>query len=180
MVWTQALLWLISGIIVGALLYNWLAKVGERHARVVSIGVCEDSGAPHLHITAVGVLEKFPPHAKTEVTSKGMRDPKPPFGFTEINWLLPITPMLRDSLLTCFTMALPARHPGQDYVQPFVIEYEGQRLIDIEMSRGGVTLHTFANADGVDELIDELLASKEELLRTSPTAEVEALVEAPK
>jgi hypothetical protein len=180
MVWTQALLWLLSGIIVGALFYNWLAKVGERHARVVSIGVCEDSGSPHLHITAVGVLEKAPLHAKAEVTSKGLKDPTPPFGFTEITWLLPITPLLRDSLLTCFTMALPARHPGHDYIQPFVVEAGGQRFVDIEMSRGGITLHVHADADSIDELIDELLASKEELLRASPTAEVEALVAPPK
>jgi hypothetical protein len=164
---TQALLWLIMGVIIGAFFHRWLASVGERHMRIVSIGLCDDPRAPHLHLKAVAVLDTAPVHEN--VTPQGpamitISDPKPPRGWNELNWTFPLTKALRDDFATCFSLRMPGRHPERDYVAPFVMEHEGHHFIDIEMSRGGYTLHVYADANGVDQFVDELRVAKEQLL----------------
>jgi hypothetical protein len=179
MVWTQALLWLIAGIIIGGYAFHLASNVGRRHARVVGLALCDDQRSPHIHFKVVGVTDKESPHEKGTVETYGIDDPHPPRGIMDLQFTYPITPSLRDALASCMSLLKPGRHLGRDYVEPFVIDYEGQRLVDIEMSIRGYTLNTLVDAKGIDELIGELLAAKEQILVTSPIA-VTQTVEAAK
>lgn len=167
MLWMQALLWLVMGAIIGAFAFRRIAALGERHMRIVSIGVCDDPRAPHLHLKAVAVLDAPPVHEN--VTPQGpvmltMSDPNPPRGWTEANFSFQLTKAIRNDLANCLSIFRPGRYPGQDYISADVMEHEGHHFIDIEMCRSGYTLHVYADANNVDQVIDELRAAKEQLL----------------
>lgn len=53
MIWTQALLWLIAGIILGAGVALRFVTLGESVLRLVAIGVCDDPKCETLHVSYI-------------------------------------------------------------------------------------------------------------------------------
>lgn len=50
MIWTHALMWLIAGIVLGAIAYHHLVNLGFKHLRIGFLGVCDDPDCDVVHI----------------------------------------------------------------------------------------------------------------------------------
>lgn len=101
MSWMQALLWLVMGIIVGAILVFRLINLGSKHARIVAIGACSDPECSRIHIKWIMTTDKHEERHHESVVLAIEDRPSTGFVILEQSTSVATTPVLRAALREC-------------------------------------------------------------------------------